>query len=282
MKKLNYFYLPNRAFSFGLSANEISVLAVMYACAKNNIVKISQRTIADKLGIKRTETVSRCIRKLNECGFIFASKRPHTGINRLGVTVYYLLPAKGSGGYFRADRRIVLKRRLKPSHLRVYLFICKTVKSSTRTMWNSYNDIAKALKSTRSAVIEIIADLVDLKIIRKLCIKNKNGAFSDNHYCLRDAKNPAIKKTEKRKDCESFPSPHSPLLVFSANRIARPTVCDYNTATTRRCQWYKRRKYARGCKYFFSCRGSTRKQGSIYNPLFPAEERMIIVYHSLY
>ena len=207
MKKLNYFYMPNRAFSFGLSANEISVLAVMYACARNNVGKISQRTIADKLGIKNEKTVSRCIRKLNECGFIFASKRPYTGINRLGVTVYYLLPAKASDGYFRANRRVVLNRRLKTSHLRVYLFICKAVTNAAKTMWNSYNDIALALKSTRSAVINIIADLVNLKLIKKLRVKDKNGAFSDNHYTLCSIREREIKRREKERTAGHFRSP---------------------------------------------------------------------------
>ena len=276
MKKLNYFYMPNRAFSFGLSANEISVLAVMYACARNNVVKISQRTIADKLGIKNEKTVSRCIRKLGECGFIFASKRPYTGINRLGVTVYYLLPAKGSGGYFRADRRVVLNHRLKTSHLRVYLFICKAVTNAAKTMWNSYNDIAKALKSTRSAVINIIADLVNLKLIRKLRVKDKNGAFSDNHYTLCSIREREIKKAGKRKDRRPFPITHSPVHIFLANRIAHPIAQDYNTTAGRRCQGNKAGKIRRYCKYFFNSRGSTRKRRSIYNPLSPTEKRIIL------
>lgn len=76
MDKLNYFYLPNSVFDYGLSANEIGVLAVLYAAARNNVVQISQKTIAEKLGIKKEETVSRCIRKLCGCGFILAQKRP--------------------------------------------------------------------------------------------------------------------------------------------------------------------------------------------------------------
>lgn len=53
MNRLNYFYLPNSVFDYGLSANEIGVLAVLYASARNNIVQISQKTIAEKLGIKK-------------------------------------------------------------------------------------------------------------------------------------------------------------------------------------------------------------------------------------
>ena len=270
MKKLNYFYMPNRTFDFGLSANEISVLAVMYACARNNVVKISQKAIADKLGIKSEETISRCIRKLGECGFIYASKRSFSGINRLGVTVYYLLPVNGSQGYFKADRRIVLKNYLKPSHLRVYLFICKAVKTATQSMWNSYNDIAKALKSTRSAVIKIIADLVNLKLIKKIHIKDKNGAYSDNHYKLCNLRE--NQKIAKRKDRRLFPIPHSPVLLFHSNR--NYSSLNHNTAAVRKCQEHINGKIKKYCKYFFNGRGSTRKRGSIYNPLLPTEKRI--------
>lgn len=256
MKKLNYFYLPNQAFDYGLSANEISVLAVLYACAKDNIVRISQKAIAGKLGIKKEETVSRCIRKLSECGFIFASKRPVKGLCKLGVTVYYLLPLSRSEGYFKVDRRVVLNNRLKPSHLRVYLFICKAVKSCTRTMWNSYNDIANAIKSTRSAVIKIIADLVNLKLIKKLRVKDKHGAFSDNHYMLCEVNEKRMIKHKKRKDHRLFPIPHSPIsFPLSANRIAHPIAYNYNIATGRGCQGQKKRKMEKCCKYFFN-RGS--------------------------
>ena len=76
MNRLNYFYLPNSVFDYGLSANEIGVLAVLYASARNNIVQISQKNIAEKLGIKKEETVSRCIRMLCGCSFILSSERP--------------------------------------------------------------------------------------------------------------------------------------------------------------------------------------------------------------
>lgn len=255
-KKLNYFYIPNRAFDYGLSANEIGVLAVLYACSKNSMVKISQKTIAGKLGIKKEETVARCIRKLSECGFIFAQKRPVKGFYKLGVTVYYMLPINRSEGYFKVDRRIVLGNRLKPSHLRVYLFICKAVKSCTQTMWNSYNDIAHAIKSTRSAVIRIIADLVSLKLIKKLRVKDGNGAFSDNHYVLCFVKEKIEIRGKKRKDHRLFPIPHSPIsFPLSANRIAHPIDYNYNIARERRCQGQGRRFLNKRCKYFFN-RGS--------------------------
>lgn len=257
-KKLNYFYIPNRAFDYGLSANEISVLAVIYACAKDNIVRISQKTIAGKLGIKKEETVSRCIRKLSECGFIFATKRPVKAVCRLGVTVYYLLPINRSEGYFKVDRRVVLDSRLKPSHLRVYLFICKAVKSCTRTMWNSYNDIAYAIKSTRSAVVKIIADLVNLKLIKKLRVKDKHGAFSDNHYMLCDFKEE--KHFKKRKWITgNFRSPviHSSISPLIATTIGSPLPIGYLYDTTGgfKCQGRKRVKRRDCCKYFFN-RGS--------------------------
>lgn len=256
MKNLNYFYMPNRAFNYGLSANEISVLAILYSCAKESIVKISQKAIADKLGIKKEETVSRCIRRLCGCGFILAEKRPYRGINRLGVKVYYLLPASRTDGYFRVDRR-VLKLRLKPSHLRVYLFICKAVKSCTQTMWNSYNDIANAIKSTRSAVMRIIADLVNLSLIKKIKIKKENGAYSDNHYILcsvNDKRKIAHKKVKSRRlfpiTCDSCPFP------LANNRIALPIAISYDIAIDKRCQVRKRKKFRKDCKYFFNTRGS--------------------------
>lgn len=258
IKKLNYFYMPNKAFDYGLSANEISVLAVLYACAKNNMVKISQNAIAGKIGIKKEETVSRCIRKLNECGFIFASKRPVKGFYMLGATVYYLLPVNRSEGYFRVDRRIALDNHLKPSHLRVYLFVCKAVNSYTRTMWNSYNDIANAIKGTRSAVIKIIADLVNLKLIKKLRVKDKNGAYSDNHYILCDLK--VEKHFHKRKwitGISRTPAIHSSISSLIATTIGSPLPIGYFYDTTGefKCQGLKRPKRRQGCKYFFN-RGS--------------------------
>lgn len=256
MKKLNYFYMPNRAFNYGLSANELSVLAVLYSSARENMVKISQKAVADKLGIKKEETVSRCIRRLCECGFILAEKRPYSGINRLGVKVYYLLPVSRSDGYFRVDRR-ALKLRLKPSHLRVYFFICKAVKSSTRTMWNSYNDIANAIKSTRSAVMKIIADLVNLKLIKKLKVKKENGAYSDNHYILRTPKEKTKITRKKVKSRRLFPiTCGSRPFPLANNRIALPIAISYDIAIDKRCQVEKRKKFGNNCKYFFNVRGS--------------------------
>lgn len=256
--RLNYYYMPNRAFDYGLSANEISVLAVLYACSKNNIIKISQKAIAGKLGIKKEETVSRCIQKLNECGFIFASNRPVKGVYKLSTTMYYLLPINRSEGYFRVDRRVVLNNKIKPSHLRVYLFICKAVKSSNRTMWNSYNDIANAIKSTRSAVIKIIADLVNLRLIKKLRVKDNNGAFSDNHYILSDLKEE--KHFRKRKWITGIfrsPAIHSSISSLIAATIGCPIPIGYLYDTTGwfKCQGRKRVKRRRDCKYFFN-RGS--------------------------
>ena len=67
-----YFRMNNDILDLGLSPNEIKVAVCLYSCVfKNNYyVQIKQSTIADRCGIKKTETVSNIICKLQRKGVI--------------------------------------------------------------------------------------------------------------------------------------------------------------------------------------------------------------------
>ncbi len=62
----------------------------------------------------------------------------------------------------------------------------KTAIRKKNTMWNSFNDIVRALQIGRNKVISVIKELVGFGFIRKLKVLKKDGSYSDNHYSVAD------------------------------------------------------------------------------------------------
>ena len=68
----------------------------------------------------------------------------------------------------------------------IYLFICKAYSTEIHDSWNSYNDIATQTGMKRETVIQTIAELESMKLIRKSKRKARNNRriYVDNHYIL--------------------------------------------------------------------------------------------------
>ena len=180
-----YFRMNNDILDLGLSPNEIKVAVCLYSCVfKNNYyVQIKQSTIADRCGIKKTETVSNIICKLQRKGVIEGVSRPHKKDGNLG-TYIYKLKSIATRGFFKVKRYILGK--LTGIQLRMYLFVCRAIVEKKNDMWNSFNDISRALQIGRNKVIAVINELVELGVIVKSRVLKKDGSYSDNHYGIAD------------------------------------------------------------------------------------------------
>ena len=180
-----YFRMNNDILDLGLSPNEIKVAVCLYSCVfKNNYyVQIKQSTIADRCGIKKTETVSNIICKLQRKGVIEGVSRPHKKDGNLG-TYIYKLKSIATRGFFKVKRYILGK--LTGIQLRMYLFVCRAIVEKKNDMWNSFNDISRALQIGRNKVIAVINELVELGVISKSKVLKKDGSYSDNHYAIAD------------------------------------------------------------------------------------------------
>ena len=177
-----YFRLNNSILDCGLTPNELKVAVCLYSCVFNNrcVVQIKQATISQKCGIKKIETVANIICQLQRKGIIERVCRPHKANGQLG-TYIYKLKAIVSKGYFKIKRYIL--GRLNGVQLRMYLFVCRAV-TKKNDMWNSFNDISRALQIGRKKVIAVINELVGMGFIRKLKVLKKDGSYSDNHYSV--------------------------------------------------------------------------------------------------
>ena len=177
-----FFRLNNSILDCGLTPNELKVAVCLYSCVFNNrcVVQIKQATIAQKCGIKKIETVANIICQLQRKGIIERVSRPHKANGQLG-TYIYKLKAIVSRGYFKIKRYILGK--LNGVQLRMYLFVCRAI-TKKNDMWNSFNDISRALQIGRKKVIAVINELVGMGFIRKLKVLKKDGSYSDNHYSV--------------------------------------------------------------------------------------------------
>ena len=177
-----YFKLSNDILDSGLTPNELKVAAYLYSCVRkcNWFVSVKQSTIACKCGIRKVETVSSIVCRLQQKGVIERVSRPHKANGQLG-TYIYKLRAIVSKGYFKIKRYILGK--LNGVQLRMYLFVCRAV-TKKNDMWNSFNDISRALQIGRKKVIAVINELVGMGFIRKLKVLKKDGSYSDNHYSV--------------------------------------------------------------------------------------------------
>ncbi|MGN1457687.1 MAG: helix-turn-helix domain-containing protein [Acutalibacteraceae bacterium] len=190
--------LNNSILDCGLTVNELKVAVFLYSCAYNNsnTVCVKQSVIAGKCGFKQVRTVSDIICRLQRKGIIEIVRRPYKRNGHLGTYIYTLKKIV-SKGYFKVKRYILTK--LNAVQLRMYLFICRAV-TKKNDMWNSFNDISRALQIGRNKVIAVINELVKMGFIRKFKIIKKDGSYSDNHYSVTEPTLQA-KKESPRQFC---------------------------------------------------------------------------------
>lgn len=184
--KLSYIKLPNEILEMNLTAKELAVifyLSSIYASGRDTVC-VKQSTIATKCGIKTTQTVSKITASLSDKGLIICRRCLYDN-NSTGMIYYTLKLPKASKGYFFVQRHI-LNELLTPVQLRTYLFICRSLSPSLGRCWNSYNDLAKLLGTSRSKAIELVAQLTNKNVIRKQKIKTRSNrrVYGDNHYTV--------------------------------------------------------------------------------------------------
>lgn len=193
----DYFRMNNNIFDLATDENEkakakltavqMRVLAVLYSVAsyKTYRVKVRQSVLAQKCGCS-VSTIKRAVSGLIEKGYICNKIRTERNDRLLG-TYIYTLPRIAQKGYFYVSRKALAI--LNKTQTRVYLFICKCVRSNSifRDCWNSFNDIAKQLRLHRNSVIKTIKELVDLKVIYKYHNTNEDAShYYDNTYVVVD------------------------------------------------------------------------------------------------
>ena len=184
--KLSYIKLPNEILDMNLTAKELAVifyLSSIYVSGRDTVC-VKQSTIARKCGIKTTQTVSKITTSLSDKGLIICRRCVYDN-NSTGMIYYTLKLPAGLNGYFHVQRHI-LNEQLTPSQLRVYLFICRSFSPSLGRCWNSYNDLAKLIGTSRGKTIELVAQLVRKNVIRKQRMKTRGNkrVYGDNHYMV--------------------------------------------------------------------------------------------------
>ena len=185
---LNYFKMPNDIFS--LTATECAVLSALYSVHSTFFINgstrrclcIKQANIAEKCGLTSVSAVRKAIKSLCKKGFLRIIRRNLKRDGNLG-TFSYSLPVL-TKSYFFVPRYVMGK--LRPSAMKAYLFICKSIQSVKRFAWNSYTDIAEKLGCSRVTAIRLIRQLADMKLIIKSKVRKEDGSYSDNHYRLND------------------------------------------------------------------------------------------------
>lgn len=194
-----YIKLNNSILDCGLTVNELKVAVFLYSCAYNNsnTVCVKQSVIARKCGFKQVRTVSDIICRLQRKGIIEKVRRPYKRNGHLGTYIYTLKKIV-SKGFFKVKRYILTK--LNAVQLRMYLFVCRAV-TKKNDMWNSFNDISRALQIGRNKVIAAINELVKMGFIRKFKIIKKDGSYSDNHYSVAE---PTLQLQAKKESPRQF------------------------------------------------------------------------------
>ena len=98
--------------------------------------------------------------------------------------MYKIKKLSTENSFFFVDRAVF--GQLNPRQMMIYLFICKSYNTQICDCWNSYADISAQTGMKRETVIQTIAELEALKLIRKSKRKSRDNrrVYVDNHYVL--------------------------------------------------------------------------------------------------
>ena len=182
--------LSNKIFDLGLTAQELAVYAYLSSLPSEQpmldgtAVKVKQSTIAQKCGIKAAQTVAKVINRLTEKSLVRPLERSTKRNGHKGTYTYEVKKLPTNDSFFFVDRSIF--GQLVPRQIMIYLFICKSFSVQLNNSWNSYNDIARQTGMKRETVIETIAELEQLRYIRRSRRKARDNrrVYVDNHYFL--------------------------------------------------------------------------------------------------
>lgn len=186
---MSRYKLSNQIFDLGLDAQELSVYAYLCSLPTNRrtldgaaTICVKQSTIAEKSGIRATQTVSKIISRLCVRELIEPLGRSVKANRHKGTYSYAVQHLDQKPGYFFVDRRVF--GMLTPRQMMIYLFLCKSFSTSLNICWNSYQDIAAQTGMKRELVIQTVNELEAMHLIvrfRKKAREN-NRMYMDNHY----------------------------------------------------------------------------------------------------
>ncbi len=231
--------LSNQIFEKGLNAKELSIYAYLcslpsdYPMFDGTAIKVKQSTIAQKCGIKATQTVAKVIDSLAKKGLVEPVKRSVKANGHKGTYIYIVRKLPTTDSYFFVDFSVFGK--LVPRQMMIYLFICKSFSMQLRDCWNSYNDISKQTGMKRETVIETISELEEMKLLRRNKRKSRENkrVYVDNHYFLIMYVRGTIKKQSKRiarLHCEYNRTGLTLIksIHFICNNITKKKICQVN------------------------------------------------------
>lgn len=187
---MNKIKLSNDIFQLGLTAKELSVYVYLcslpsdYPMFDGTAVKVKQATIAQKCCIKAVQTVSKIIDSLAVKGLVTPVKRSIKRNGYKGTYIYEIKKLPTTDSFFFVERKVF--GNLNPRQMMIYLFICKSFDYRLNNCWNSFNDIAAQTGMKRETIIQTIAELEEMKYIRRSKRKSRDNrrVYVDNHYFL--------------------------------------------------------------------------------------------------
>lgn len=253
--KSRFIRLPNAVLEDGrLGKAEVAIFACLHTLRSNvykgqKQVKASRKLIAAYCGIS-VKTVTKAVKKLLECGYIKKIRQYFVDCHKLGTYIYIIDSVKCRQYFFFSSE--IFKKHLTITQLYVYLFCCKCADSKTKRFWNSYNDISDKLGISRSTAVKIINELEILKLITKIKMVKKNGAYSDNHYIINEIRRKKVKIIKKKS--------------FSWDQKALQVL--YRLMYTHKPVYIINHFYRIVKKKFLFCRGSPRISPLIEVPTF--------------
>ncbi len=192
VKAMNRIKFSNRIFDLKLSTSEFAVYA--YLCSLPSkypmldgtyATKVKQSTIARNCGIKAVQTVSKVIASLAEKSLVEPVRRSvHRDNGYKGTYLYTVKKLPTNDNFFFVPRSIFGK--LIPRQMMIYFFMCKSYSTQLCDCWNSYSDISQQTGMKRETVIQTVAELEEMNLIRKSRRKSKSNkrVYVDNHYIV--------------------------------------------------------------------------------------------------
>lgn len=196
---MNNIQISNSIFSLGLNLKELAIYTYLMS-VHSSYKKVSMATIASACGLKTVEAVSRNISSLLRKGLITSIISTTKADGLCGSNMYVIKELPLDDGFFFFPRPL-FKMGLSYKELCVLLFQYKAYSPDRGISWNSYSDIAKALKMKRSEVISTVNTLVQKKLLRKRLFRSQSNrnVYSDNHYTVIWFNHSAIMKRIKRR-----------------------------------------------------------------------------------
>lgn len=201
---MNNVKISSKIFSSGLTAKEIAVYA--YLCSiPGQYKKVRQATIGKCFGIKTNAAVAAILSSLKKKGLITEVITTQRSDNRIGSNIYVVKELSFNEGFFFYPRKL-LHMGLNYKLTLVLLYQYRAYSPKFGFSWNSYNDMVKVLGFKRSALIGMIKQLTESKLLYKKRMLRPASAnltrrvFVDNRYVVVWFETGCIKKKTKKVD----------------------------------------------------------------------------------